>query len=203
MSLVKDYMTPNFKILSCDLSPQEAIAALPGKSIGVIENASQQPIGVVTLSEIEAAIATHDITLVSAVLTSPSLLKVGCEAEMQAVVDSSLLTKLNDEAKAALVIDESSLIVGILTVDAICKFISSGSSEQKGVVLSTDPTPYVAGTQLGGALSPLTAYCLCYECWHVNELSAEQWSVLEHNPSAPLPTCQSPNQPQHLLKKPS
>jgi CBS domain-containing protein len=202
MELVKDWMSSDFKIIRDDMSPPDAIALLAGDSYGVVENASQQMIGLVTASELEGAIAANKTSLVPDIVTSPQLLKVGSELEMQTVVNSPLLKTLVQETKVALVIDDANSIIGLLTADAIRQFIHSGASQQKGTVLGNDSNPYVPGTQLEGAYSPLTAVCICFECWHDNTLSADQWAALKATSPEPRPICQNPDPgvPQHLLK---
>lgn len=202
MSLVKDLMINDFKPLSCDLSPQKAIAQLAGNRYAVVENASKQAIGVVAIDEIEAAISANKTTLVPDILTSSRLLKVGSELEVQTVANSPLLKTLVQETKVALVIDDSNSIIGLLTADAIRQFIRSGASQQKGTVLGIESNSYISGTQLAGAYSPLAAYCICLECYYVNTLSTNQWAALKATLPEPAPTCQNPEPgvPQHLLK---
>lgn len=202
MSLVKDFMIEDFELLRGDLSLQKAIAQLADSRYAVVENTNQQAIGVVTVDEIEVAIVANKITLVLDTLISSWLLKVGSKLEMQAVADSPLLKTLVQEAQVALVVDDSNSIIGLLTADAIRQFIWSGASQQKGTVLGNDSNSYISVTQLAGAYSPLTAYCICLECWYVNELFADQWAVLKAISPKPTLTCQNPDPDvfQHLLK---
>lgn len=202
MKLVKDWMSNDFKMIRGNASPLEAIALHAGSPYIVVENASQQAIGVVTGAELEGAISTGATPLVQQILTGVPLLTVGCDLGMQAVVESPLLETLVQTARLAVVTDDANQTVGVLSADAIRQFIRSGSSQQKGTVLGGDAFPYVASAELAGSLLPLTAFCICGECYHRNELSAAQWSALTANPSGPAPTCQNPdlNVPQHLLK---
>jgi hypothetical protein len=197
MRFVKDCMTDDFKILSGDVNPQEALTLLANQNYGVIENATQQPIGTVTVAEIEGAIAANETAMIPNVVPSASLLTVGCELEMQTVLNSPLLTTLAQDNRPAVVIDNSQQVVGILTAEAIRQFIQGGWSQERGITLGPDPN--TSATQLAGAFAPLTAYFICRECWTVNELSAEEWAAIMVNPPPSIPICQNLDEP-HLLK---
>jgi len=197
MRFVKDCMTDDFKILSSDLSPQESLTLLENRNYGVIENATQKLIGTVTIAEIEGAIAANETAMIPNVVPSAPLLTVGCEVEMQTVLNSPLLTTLAQDNRPAVVIDNSHQVVGILTAKAIRQFIQGGWSQERGITLGSDPN--TSATQLAGAFAPLTAYFICRECWTVNELSAEEWAAITVNPPTSIPICQNLDE-QHLLK---
>ena len=199
MNLVKDWMSKDFKIISGNISSLEAMSLIAGSPYSVIENTNQQAIGVVTAPELEGGIATNEITPVQQLLSNTPLLQVGCDVKMRSVETSPELTTLVRIAKLAIVTDNANQIVGILSADAVRQFIRSSSSQQKGPTLGGD-TPYVAGSQLAGSLSPLMASCICRDCWHRNEISAIQWSTIKANPPASAPNCQNPNILPHLLK---
>jgi hypothetical protein len=201
MKLVKDWMSNDFKLIKGNISPLKAIALLENSPYGVVENVNQQAIGVVTGTELEKVIAANETVTIEQLLSKAPLLRVGCDVEMLTVETSPQLVMLIKIAKAAIVTDYADQIVGILSADAIRQFIQKSSGQQKGTILGGDTPPYVAGSALGGALSPLTAYCICNECWHDNKLSAEQLNSLQASPPEPL-TCQNPDPtvPRHLIK---
>lgn len=186
IKFVKDWMNNDFKMIQGTINPLESIALLENSSYGVIENTSQQAIGAVTKADLEGATATNESNPVQQLLYKVPLLKVGCDVEMLTIETSVQLATLIKISKAAIVTDDANQIVGVLSAESVRQFIQSSTSQQKGAVLGSDALPYVPGTGLKGALSPLTAYCICYECWYVNELSAEQWKSLQANPLPPI-----------------
>lgn len=200
MNLVKDWMSKDFKIISGNISSLEAMSLMAGSPYNVIENANHQAIGIVTAPELEGGIATNETIPVQQLLSNTPLLQVGCDVQMRSIETSQQLFTLVKITRLAIVINDDNQTIGILSADAIRQFIRSSSSQQKGPVLGGDTPPYVAGSQLAGSLSPLTASCICRDCWYVNKLSATQWSTLKANPPAPAPSCQNSNVPQHLLK---
>jgi len=198
MSFVKDYMIRDFKIIRGDLSPQDAIAFFTDSSFGVIENADQQSICVVRMAEIEAAIAQGTPDLMH-ILPDTSILQVGHDVEMQAVVNSPLLTTLVQTK--ALVTNDSDEIVGVLTKAEIQRFLKSGQTYQKGVTLGTEQNSNLGGERLAGNFRPLMAYYICRVCRYRNALDAEQVQVINGSSTNSL-SCQNQNpavQP-HALK---
>jgi len=201
MKLVKDWMSNDFKMIKSTISPLEAIALLEKSPYGVVENVNHQAIGIVTGTELEKVIAANQKVTIEQLLSKAPMLRVGCDVEMLTVETSPHLVMLIKIAKAAIVTDNSDQIVGILSSDAVRQFIQKSTGQQKGTILCGDIPSYVAGSELAGSLTPLSAYCICYECWHDNKLSAEQWKSLQASPPDPL-TCQNPDPtvPQHLIK---
>jgi predicted transcriptional regulator len=198
MSFVKDYMSRDFKIIRGDFSPQNAMELLTDSSFGVIENADQQAICVVTMSEIKAAMAQRKTDLMHD-LPDKYILQVGQDVEMQAVVDSPLLTTLVETN--ALVTNGANDIVGVLTKAEIQQFVNGGKSHEKGVTLEANLNGNLGGERLAGDFRPLMAYYICRECRYRNALDAEQVEVI--NGTTNLPSCQNPDpavQP-HILKR--
>ena len=190
-------MTDEFKIIRGDVSPTEAIALLVGSPYGVVENTSQQAIGVVKGAELERAIAQGNSNLMQDFITTP-ILQVGQNVEMQAVVSSPLLTKLVQTN--GLVTNNSDDIVGVLTKAEIQRFLKSGQSHQKGVTLGSDISNLV-GERLAGNFRPLMAYYICRECRYRNALNELEMQIITASSPPSLP-CQNLNpavQP-HALK---
>jgi len=197
MNLVKDYMIRDFKILRGDLSPQDATSLLRDISFGVIENAYQQPIWIVTKAEIEIMSTQEKPNLMHDYLYT-SITQVREDVEMEAVSKSSLLTTLIQTN--VLVTDDSDNIVGILTNAEIQQFLGSGQIHPKGKFI-VDILGLAAVGLLAGDFIPMRHYYICRVCRFGNTLCGEQ---LESITAAPLHSllCQNtdPNVQPHDLK---
>ena len=197
MDLVKDYSFKNFITFSSDTSLSQAKGLLQDSRYGVAVSPNREPIGILTLSEIEDKIA--DIGGSPPILAIPQvgeIIVVGNEIEMQSIVSSSFLPEFVNENKNALVIGNSDRLEGILPARTVGLFASKGFTKTADTGISV--------VSLGGSRTPLTVRYLCRQCGYVNKLVADQWPALdsESGEVKPLPMCQNPdpNVPKHQLK---
>jgi hypothetical protein len=195
MSPFNDYVIRTIKILSGNMQPTEAIAALQAAiaSHGVVIDEQGVPAALVVAEDLDQAASQGAPFLLHPLSTLPPVVIVGSQASMQdLVIRDTTLKSFIAGARGAVVLDDEG-IFGIVPIETIRQFLGTGQVQVGGGSLGF---PAFLG-DIGLPGDPhLPPWCrvICAECGFVNELP-----FLDRRN---LPPCQNTdtNVPPHTLK---
>jgi hypothetical protein len=196
MSSFNKYAIRTIKILSGNMQPTEAIAALQAAnaSHGVVIDEQGVPAALVVAEDLEQAASQGAPFLLHSLSTLPPVVIVSSQASMQDLVTKTLTFIADAELRGAVVLDNNEGIFGIVPIETIRQFEGYFEIEsfQSG---SVQITCSIGDGKLAGD-SPIPPSCkvMCAECGFDNKLS-----FLDRRN---LPLCQNTdtNVPSHTLK---
>jgi hypothetical protein len=191
MSSFNKYAIRTIKILSGNMQPTEAIAALQAAnaSHGVVIDEQGVPAALVVAEDLEQAASQGAPFLLHSLSTLPPVVIVSSQASMQnLVVRDTTLKSFEAGARGAVIFDDEG-IFGIVPAQTILEFWKERQG-YGGIPM------VVAGYSGDGALhgDPQLVSCrvICAECSFVNELP-----FLDRKN---LGNCQNTDVPHHILK---
>jgi len=191
MSPFNDYVIRTIKILSGNMQPTEAIAALQAAnaSHGVVIDEQGVPAALVVAEDLKQAASQGSPFLLHLLSTLPPVVIVGSQASMQDLVRDTTLKSFIAGASGAVVLDDEG-IFGIVPTQTIRQFLGTGQAQVDGGTLG--PSAKLGDILLDGKRTKPLCRVKCAECGFVNKLPFLDRQNLDD--------CQNPNVPPHTLK---
>jgi len=160
--MIRELTTTEFIQLSTSDSLAKAQNQL-GESLGIIVDDDAKPISVVTSSDLQKIEAPGSTLLAQLLFRLPPGIVTAVDVKLEDFVEGSEITALNAGARGAVVYDKTG-IVGILTTDAIDRYIT----EEFEPVGRTRGFNSILGLAGDIVTKPIILYCANYN--HRNEL---------------------------------
>lgn len=176
--LLKEESSTAFVLLSTELSVTQARSQLKPGQYGIVLDYEQAPIALVTIEDL----ADPASSLLDAKL-SPAVI-VGSDMSIQQLADSDLITLFDLGAHGAIVLAESGGVAGVLPVEAVDAYLSSGSYESISDT-RIGPSASAADAELGGGITTPKGKVVCAKCKYINTISYVDEDY--------LPPCQNPD----------
>jgi hypothetical protein len=191
MSVIKKWMTVNFRLLNKSLTLTQAITEMSGATYGVIQD-EQELIALVLAEDLNQAASRGISSLLDVLSGIPPSVIVGCEIEMQQLVNSPAMTFFDVGTKGAIVVGNDG-VVGVLPVEVVDDYVNSDEYQPPVEVLGDS---HSGDSMLGGYFQTPSGIAICAApgCGYPNKLA-------DFDPDYP-PNCQNPSLPQHQLQSP-
>lgn len=179
---VKDLMLDRFSQLPASLSPSDALGKMLSDSLGVVVDASGNPLALVTVADLLRAEQSQIANLEAPEADFPPTIVVGSGIEMTELAKSNLLRLSSLGANGAIVLGGPTSIIGILSFDSIIlrAFAADRTTLSK------------AATALPGDPTTPQGILKCKGCSYLNKID-----FIDYNN---LPFCENPAPPKHTLK---